>query len=402
MGEVGQCKARSREEIGIQVGDRMSDTGSLQRASNLLSGKTTRGPQEPPHRQGYDRHITTAPIVVFLGAGASAALGKPMMSEFIKGVRESLPTTAQSVLDAIIEHRGYDLEDILEDLQAMEALSYVRDFQIEEHPGVPPPIPRDPRTGTGTIKSNQPAQVRKVLEHQIITTYRSVPADKAVSIYGPFLDNLFSRVIDTLPVFTTNYDPAIECLQSEQEYRVVTGFHHLSDGSSCWDRQVFDSYSPKVGRRNIVLFKLHGFADWVYDTSRKRILFSATPLYTFEDEAFQNRLIYPARRKVAIEDPYATAYDYFQRCCDHAKLLIVIGYSFRDYDALTRLRSSLTRNQDLRCVYIGPHPETVLDERGLNQDFRPIPYRFGSDAESLALTVAISNELDDLDLRRTT
>jgi hypothetical protein len=96
----------------------------------ILAARSDKGPSQPPHRHGYDRNITAAPVVVFLGAGASAALGKPMMAEFIESVIGRLRGSTQAVMRAIANHRGLHLEDILEDLQSMETLSYVREFHV--------------------------------------------------------------------------------------------------------------------------------------------------------------------------------------------------------------------------------------------------------------------------------
>jgi hypothetical protein len=48
-----------------------------------------------------------------------------------------------------------------------------------------------------------------------------------------------------------------------------------------------------------VLFKLHGSADWLKIQGR---IVKSQPIYDPTDPAYQNVMIYPATRKVAIED----------------------------------------------------------------------------------------------------
>ena len=55
-------------------------------------------------------------------------------------------------------------------------------------------------------------RLRTTIKHEIIREYRNVDGPKTEEIYKPLLDLLF-RYVDKgqcLPIFTTNYDPAIE------------------------------------------------------------------------------------------------------------------------------------------------------------------------------------------------
>src|SRR2546425_8548030 len=56
-----------------------------------------------------------------------------------------------------------------------------------------------------------------------------------------------------------------------------------------------------------------------------------------------------------------TAYDYFQRAMDGCGCCIVIGYSFRDYDALTKLMSASILNQRLTVLVIDPNSDAVAE-----------------------------------------
>jgi hypothetical protein len=101
-------------------------------------------------------------------------------------------------------------------------------------------------------------------------------------------------------------------------------------------------------------------------------------------DAYGNILIYPATRKIATEDPFYTGYEYFERCCERAKVCLAIGYSVRDYDALTRLRGAVSVNDNLRLLLVGPSADKVLagiripDERKV-----PLTFKFGEKPDEL-------------------
>ena len=111
----------------------------------------------------------------------------------------------------------------------------------------------------------------------------------------------------------------------------------------------------------MVLFKLHGSTNWFRDntTNPPRILKSELQIHLPEDPNYENLLIYPAKRKILLADPYFTAYDYFQRTLERCKLCVVIGYSFRDYDALSRLRSAALLNKRLKLLLVDPNAEAL-------------------------------------------
>ncbi len=95
-----------------------------------------------------------------------------------------------------------------------------------------------------------------------------------------------------------------------------------------------------------------------------------------KQERYSNALIYPAMRKVGTRDPYFTAYDYFQRCCERAGLCVVVGYSFRDYNALTRLRNAVRLNPLLELYLISPNALEIAGKELVGMKCRPIAMPF--------------------------
>jgi hypothetical protein len=184
-----------------------------------------------------------------------------------------------------------------------------------------------------------------------------------------------------LPVFTTNYDPAIEtfCALRHDEYQITDGFHYDdATREHYWQESVFDGFRPTEGKRNMVLFKLHGSVDWLLVKSVDKIRRTAAMYDRLDADEYENVLIYPATRKIAVDEPYFTAYDYYQKCCERAKVCLVIGYSFRDYDALSRLRAAMSANPQLRLALVSPDAQIVLDRLPLPRNRKvPLSFVFG-------------------------
>lgn len=147
---------------------------------------------------------------------------------------------------------------------------------------------------------------------------------------------------------------------------------HLSGGGRA-------STAIKWRRRRSTRSSL-SFTDRRWVKRDGRILKLPFPIYANQEREFENVVIYPATRKVALDDPFFTAYDYFQRTMDACGCCIVIGYSFRDYDALTKLASASIFNPRLKLLVVDPDSENLckkLSERGIR--CTPARQKFGED-----------------------
>jgi len=186
--------------------------------------------------------------------------------------------------------------------------------------------------------------------------------------------------------------PTSSCCRNKRFYEgdtkkfpLTDGFqHHLASRSYYWDSSVYDQFTVEKAKHNLILFKLHGSANWIRRKLDDKILYSISIHDSADRRRYENVIIYPARRKVTIMDPYFTGYDYFQRCCERAKICLVIGYSFRDYDLLTRLMSAFRFNNSLCVGILDPRADELISHFPLEGGkFVALPYSFGdSDQES--------------------
>jgi hypothetical protein len=319
------------------------------------------------------------------------------MAQFMSTLNRHLKLTFANLngIDSLLSQVGLDLEELLETLGSMIEMSCAEGFVLRssavptglEAPPLPPDI--DP-FGASMLKgpkvpTSAAVQLQRTVHRAVIKEYRTIPSDKVTELYRPLFDLIFSKYARSnhycLPIFTTNYDPSIEAFvqHNYQEYDVVDGFQYIeAERREGWNALHFDNYNPLTGRdkRHLLLFKLHGSADWILIDSMIR---RAEARYVAEgDEHWNNCLIYPAKKKVALQDPYFTCYDYLTRCFEKTQTCLTIGYSFRDYDALMRLRAAIRQDEKLNLLLVSPNATEVVTQFSLpTERILPIDAPFG-------------------------
>jgi hypothetical protein len=302
--------------------------------------------------------ITESPRLLFLGAGASKPLGKMLMGEFVEHLRGQIHNKTYANLVTAISRFKPDLEFLMEELEAISTKGYLGNSEtLRRGDGEPYTVPAvSPEMGSLAALATGALQLvkREVYHH-----YRELDKKARINL----LEGVVSRM-GTAPgcmvVFTTNYDPSIETLCRSKGWRLVDGFEHdalLQQYS--WNRSVFDAFK-RTAEPTVVLFKIHGSTNWILDAER---LVKSLPIHTAGAvDGYQNAMIYPATRKVAISEPYFTCYDYLEKCLSHAEFCLVVGYSFRDYDVLMRFRAATISNDKLRIAILDPNAQKLCKE----------------------------------------
>lgn len=317
------------------------------------------------------------------------------MEPFVMGLLQNLKASnpLHRTLQILQSACGHDLEKILSEIDSIQQLhsgnrvSQVNSSGNTEH-WITKALVDDARTH---------------IEYTIIRQYSEVPLDQTLKLYDSVLDAIFSKISqdqNCLPIFTTNYDPAIErfCSAKAGSYRLSDGFRHDAAAREyAWDATEFHDFNLQSGKRNVVLFKMHGSVDWIHNKTRGTIVRSQPFHQMIDQTTYNNVMIYPATNKIAKDDPYYTAYDYYGRCCERSQLCIVIGYSFRDYDALSKLRSAAASNPSLKLLVIDPNADSLcqgLRAKGVNAE--PLTAHFGKEARVPHLPSS-SKELSNLE-----
>ena len=228
-------------------------------------------------------------------------------------------------------------------------------------------------------------QIRKHAADLVVTHYGRVDANSAVRLYKDFLLLLLeSNAPAHLPVFTTNYDTAVEDFvdAAGEGFRLIDGF---STGSRrIWSPDtmlhLYRAGSADSGTKSILLLKLHGSSTWRLNTQTQEFTKESTAEPAGETSGYENALVWPGLTKVLKKGPYETNYAYLEECLRHARLCVVIGFSFRDQVIRKYFTLALTANQDLQIAVIDPGAEAVIRDRLEAEDFtrvKPIAARFG-------------------------
>lgn len=334
---------------------------------------------------------------MFLGAGASRPLGLLTTPEFWEWFRYSsgLDTGLLSAIAAAVEPseeigRKTDIEAVLDMLEKLNEAGQLRNKILEHH---------YPAVAVPTVLSEFEAKFEEVSEKikdMVFEHYSEINEIKASRLYYPLLKLAESR---PLPVFTTNYDLAIE-----ETYDECTDFYPTADDKRSfifidsfdrtklkpeWSSLAYEHYRPTGV--DVIFFKLHGSVDWV------RTVGGAIQRVDIPQRQLGGapRIIaYPSRLKREIhEEPFRTNYDYLLACLLHAKVCAVIGFSFRDQEIVEELRQAMQLNKGLELMIIDPNAEAIEFHLWNKLGFKPkaqfIPEALTlENAQSIADTIA--------------
>jgi len=304
--------------------------------------------------------IANSPRLLFLGAGASKPLGKMLMGEFVEYLTKQVSNERYADLLRAICREKPDLEFLIEQLEEISTKRYFGDVhtfrrgdgEIFNFPAMSSEI-----ASLATLANSALEWVKREVYHH----YRNLETPARIDLLDGIINSM-GTVSGCMVVFTTNYDPSIETLCRSKGWLLVDGFGHDAHSQEySWNRSVFDEFKSS-GEPTVVLFKIHGSTNWISDS--KRIVKSVSIYAAEVDDGYQNVMIYPATRKVAISEPYFTCYDYLGKCLSHAEFCLVVGYSFRDDDVLTRFRAAAIANENLQVAILDPNASTICKKVG--------------------------------------
>ena len=217
------------------------------------------------------------------------------------------------------------------------------------------------------------------IRNKVVDHYSSVEPERAGKLYWPLFRGFrdwFRQVPDlgyTLPVFTLNYDIAVE-LAARQLSGPGTAPEqatdqlpvHLVDGlvqgpraaERRWTRAAFEEYVESEKHISVVLVKLHGSVRW----GRRRLpdrpdeIVELTPGLGRDPGKFETVVPYPTLvRKPVDQEPFHTGYRLLRACLRETHLLVVIGSTLRDAEVVDELRDALEENADLHVAWVGPN-----------------------------------------------
>ncbi|OGO18700.1 MAG: hypothetical protein A2Z15_06260 [Chloroflexi bacterium RBG_16_50_11] len=286
--------------------------------------------------------LTGNELIVFAGAGASAALEMPTTSQFIELLKTRMGVNVvSSILSAFNKHH------ITDDMQEKKRnppivdSEYLRDWFLELRSSAESIelLPQINTTVNPNVKAPKPQAIVQFInsllsefDYNIRNAYEEVNQDRAYQHYLPLLDTFKSYNFKVIPFFTTNYDLVFESMAgcSACDWHIETGMR-INGTRTILDTKLFDR-AKSTDTPTILIFKLHGSTDWWINKQSGQI--QQIPHDAKPPEKCQEVLIYPTREKFEQikEKPFSFFYERLKGALSSGstKACIAIGYSFRD------------------------------------------------------------------------
>lgn len=320
--------------------------------------------------------IVGSPVVLLTGAGASAPLGLRTMGGFMELLHSRLEAEDKGDLWAFLanihsyelhhpsparRHAELDLERVLFTLEDYKELC--ARLTVEAMDENIKSFMLDSDLELADQLKERTTNLERFIKELILRHYSRIDSAKAYRLYTPLFDLIQQCTgVSHIPVFTTNYDAAIEEFVQIPEANVglVDGFTRPRVGQRDWTGQFKLGESAGL---QILLFKLHGSVYWIEPDPGK--IYSVDGLSS-ADLGYLGRdmLIYPGLLKeIILEEPFRTLYKYFREYLRQAYVLVVLGYSFRDPGIELAIEVASESNPNLTLIILNRSLDTAAVER---------------------------------------
>jgi len=334
--------------------------------------------------------IRKSPIVFLTGAGASVPLGLPATAGFLARFVEAMPRRLAGATpelwrfasERLTQRQPGDIEVVLQELEAVEtwAKQFGADFSFAQSAadffrptlsasadvadvavsGLADQLSRDLQAMCTTFASWS-RRVADAIYDEVIECYGSVAPTAAADLYRGLLGVMdqFEAVapLRTVPLFTLNYDIAVEQAVDGLGLGIVDGFVGGAVGRR-WTPRAYHDYNEKPDVITVVLVKLHGSVRLGRTEGGALI---ELPAGTYRDPPpHRHAVLYPSLGPKSLdEEPYRANYSMLRACLMHARLFVVIGSTLRDTELNVLIRGCLEENEQLYLVVLGPEANSA-------------------------------------------
>ena len=282
-----------------------------------------------------------------LGAGASVKAGVPDTFRFVSDFEDSLTNAGNKrLVRKIVEtlhawqQSDIDVELLLDTLTKLDA----KDQE---------PLLRFYESGEFILRGYP--EKRPIIEDLKDFIKKKAIIDNQDRIR--YLDPLLGFVEEHRPlsIFSVNYDTCIEQFCSVHRLDYQDGF------DVNWNPRVFERENT-----DIMLYKLHGSIIW-YRSDRAGYM--KLPIMTDEasvrlitGERAESLMLYPMQ-KLGYEEPLLDLLTRFRNALHGCKVLVVVGYSFRDAHLQRILLDAARSNPELTILLVDPKAAHIYQER---------------------------------------
>jgi hypothetical protein len=284
--------------------------------------------------------------ILFLGAGASNALGFPTTKEFMQDANKM---TYGEVYNEVVDFckkkyasQVVDIEQVLWELKDFDTWfdSLSRDDAYRRWLMLTASTVGNPR-----LLKEKGAKVVKLITDVYKLVYDVYWKDgtDSTEVYRP----LMKLIPEPLDIYTTNYDLCIENAFSNADKLngyFTDGFNY--NGTTIkWDKSNYDGHKVK-------LYKLHGSVNWKRAKNKTEGIWRVIQhdFTGHEDQC----MIYPGFKDKPAEEPFAWLHEQLGESLIKAQCCITIGFSFRDNYINTLFTDALWKNPKLKIVMWNP------------------------------------------------
>lgn len=317
-----------------------------------------------------DRH--KAGVIFLFGAGASVDAGIPDTYKFVelfaKHIEEKYPNLVGSLSEILRIRKEFndkteggktdvDVEQLLVTLEQLGGKNneVLLDFY-------------ESKVFSGKVKDEDISTLTRRLQNFIRKTVVVGEENRL-----EYLRELTRFLPSTLEIFSVNYDTCVEQLCYLNNLKYSDGFDIY------WNPRSLDGEDWDVK-----LFKMHGSVIWFESQTKEYVKIPVqtfvgekeTSLKLITGEDLEPLLIYPMQKWQYIEPLTELQLMFKKRLVDaDTKVLVVVGYSFRD-EYITRMLWDAARiNADLRIVLVGPSAQQIFERKLMFLDDKKTPSR---------------------------
>jgi hypothetical protein len=297
-------------------------------------------------------------IIILIGAGCSADAGIPTseemtnrLEEFVKKERKEFETLYTYIKSAIIfqEHllgnsnAGIDIERIVNVLNEIEhhTENLLYPFIGSWHPRFQEIINSDLKN-LRDFKENLSRQAKNWVQ---LDDYRKA------NYYRRFFD-LQKEYQYSLRIFSLNFDLCFE-RNTPNGKKLERGF---DPDNRKWDWRRFEpneNYQPEI-----YLYKIHGSIDWIRDEEHGD---SVKEVDTIQDNP---EFVFGTTTKLRSVDPYLFSVFELRKYCLEAKVILAIGYGFRDQYINDIFIQALKQKEDIAILIVSPNAKELAKVLG--------------------------------------
>ncbi len=283
-------------------------------------------------------------VAFFFGAGASIEADIPDTFEMIEHFKTNLEKEPQKqFLDELKKWGLQQKPKRLLDIElVLEALQNAVDWD------------KNPLSGLVYEKTGKMGFNRK----ELLKDLRDFIKKKVIAKSGKiqYLKSLkgFVEMYRPLNIFSANYDTVVELFCAEEKLKLRDGF------DESWNPGVFNALDL-----DIRLFKLHGSITW-YRSNQGRflkipVMLPESSIELLTGEIAEQLILYPAQKLEYVEPLFELLLESKRRLLD-CKILIVVGYSFRDEHVRRLLWDTARQNPDFVVVLIDPRANEIYSK----------------------------------------